>query len=184
MGLGRSDKLQSLTQTCIKPTQSDYCIVGALLVLGQTTGNSNTQNSPRPGLEGIRHLPPYSILYTSPWGPHPNGFLSRDSQLGVTKFPQLGLPWLWGHITSCANIWSRWGLKKSYSPCQELFNGMSHATSMQGNRVDSWLLVLGSQTTNLTPGLSFGHNLCFRCPNGQCEPILDIYAFITVQWYK
>jgi hypothetical protein len=36
----------------------------------------------------------------------------------------------------------------------------------------------------LTPGLSFGHNLCFRCPNEQCEPILDIYVPKTFYWYK
>ncbi len=40
------------------------------------------------------------------------------------------------------------------------------------------------QTTNLTPDLSFGHNLCFRCPNGWCEPILNIYISIAFQWYK
>jgi len=32
--------------------------------------------------------------------------------------------------------------------------------------------------------LSFGHNLCFKCPNGQCEPILDIYVSIAFQWCK
>jgi hypothetical protein len=36
--------------------------------------------------------------------------------------------------------------------------------------------VVGSQIGNLTPSPSFGHNLCFRCPNGSCEPISDIYA--------
>jgi len=59
-----------------------------------------------------------------------------------------------------------------------------HAICTQGNRVDSWLLVVGSQIANLTPDLSFGHNLCFRCPNGSCEPILDIYISIVFQWYK
>jgi hypothetical protein len=61
---------------------------------------------------------------------------------------------------------------------------MSHATCLQGNQVDSWLLVVGSQIANLTHGLSFGHNLCFRCLNGSCEPILDIYVSIDFQWYK
>ncbi len=31
---------------------------------------------------------------------------------------------------------------------------------------------------------SFDHNLCFRCPNGSWEPILDIYVSIAFQWYK
>jgi hypothetical protein len=30
----------------------------------------------------------------------------------------------------------------------------------------------------------FGHNLRFKCPNGSCEPILDIYVSISFQWYK
>ncbi len=33
-------------------------------------------------------------------------------------------------------------------------------------------------------GLFFYHNLCFRCPNGPCKPILDIYASGAFQWYK
>jgi hypothetical protein len=61
---------------------------------------------------------------------------------------------------------------------------MLHITCTQGNRVDSRLLVVGSQTANLTPGLSFAHNLCFRCVNEICKPILDIYTSITFQSYK
>jgi hypothetical protein len=61
---------------------------------------------------------------------------------------------------------------------------MWHATCTQGNRGDSWLLVVGSRIGNLTPGPSFGHNLCFKCPNGSCEPILDIYVPRHFQWYK
>jgi hypothetical protein len=133
---------------------------------------------------GSHHLPPYIILCASSRGPHPNGFLSRDSQVGVLKFHHLGLLQLWGHITSCADLRSQWSLKQSCIPRRELFNGMSHATFTQGNLVDSWLLVFGSQIANLTPRLSFGHNLCFRRPNEWCEPILDIYTSITFQWYK
>ncbi len=65
---------------------------------------SNSQDSPRPKLGGSHHLPPYSILSSSPQGPHPNGILSRDSQAGVPKFPQLGLLWLQGHITSSVDL--------------------------------------------------------------------------------
>jgi len=65
--------------------------------------------------------------------------------------------------------------------CQELSNGMSHATYTQGNQVNSKLLVVGNQIANLIPGLSFGHNLCLRCPNGSCEPILNIYVSIAFQ---
>jgi hypothetical protein len=87
-------------------------------------------------------------------------------------------------MTLCENIRLRWGLKQSYSPCQEFFNGMSHATYTQESRGDSWLLVVGSQIANLTPDLSFGPNLCFRCPNGLCEPILEIHVPRGFQWYK
>ncbi len=52
------------------------------------------------------------------------------------------------------------------------------------NRGDSWLLVVRSQIDNLTLDLSFGHNLCLKCPNVSCEPILDIYVPRNFQWYK
>jgi len=150
----------------------------------ESRANSDSQDSPRPGLGGSHHLPPYSILCASPRGPHPNGFLSRDSQVGVPKLPKSRLPRLWSPITLCADLWSWWLLKKSCNPYQELSNGMSHANCTQGNRIDSWFLVVRSQIANLTPDLSFGHNLCFRCPNRWCTPILDIYSSIAFQWYK
>ncbi len=104
--------------------------------------------------------------------------------MGVSKLPKLGLLQLWGPITLCVDLGLRWGLKQSCSPHWELSNDISHATCTQGNRVDSQLLVVGSQIANLTPDLSFGHNLCFRYPNGSCEPILNIYVSIAFQWYK
>ncbi len=136
--------------------------------------NTDSQGSPRPRLGGSHHLPPYSILCAWPWDKHPNVILSRDSHLKVPKFPKLGLLWLWGPITLCENLWLRWGLKKIFSPHQKLSNGISHATYVQRNLGNSLLLVVGSQIDNLIPDLSFGHNLCFKCPNGSCETILDI----------
>jgi len=44
--------------------------------------------------------------------------------------------------------------------------------------------MIGSQIGNLTPSPSFGHNLCFKHPNGLCEPILNIYVSRDLQWYK
>jgi hypothetical protein len=143
-------------------------------VLGRATGNTNTQDSSRPGLGGSHHLPPYSIFWTSPRGPHPNDFLSPDSRVGVPKSCQRGLPRLWSPITLRANLGSRCSLKQSCSSHRELFNGMSHVICSQVNRVDSGLFMVGSQTGNFTPGRSFGHNLCFECPNEQFDPILDI----------
>ncbi len=104
--------------------------------------------------------------------------------MGVPKLPKSKLLRLWSPITLCVDLQSRWGLKQSCSPCQEIFNGMWHATCMQVNRVNSWLLVVKSHIANLTLGPSFRHNLCFKCPNGWCEPILDIYVLIAFQCYK
>ncbi len=61
---------------------------------------------------------------------------------------------------------------------------MSHAPCSQVNWVDFRLFVVGSQIYNFTPGPSFGHNLCFRCPNEQYKPILNIYVLRSFQWYK
>jgi hypothetical protein len=87
-------------------------------------------------------------------------------------------------ITLCTNLRLKWNLNRSCSPRQELSNSMSHATCTEGNQVDSRLLVVGSQIANLTPNPSFGHNLCFKCPNGSCEPTLNIYVPRAFQWYK
>jgi hypothetical protein len=53
---------------------------------------------------------------------------------------------------------------------------MSHAQNGCREGIDSRLLVVGSQTANLTPGPSFAHILGYRCPNCQCEGIFDIYV--------
>jgi hypothetical protein len=76
-----------------------------------------------------------------------------------------------GPINFSSKLQLKWGLKESFSPCQELFNGMSHTTCTQGNQGNFQLLVVGSQTSNLIHEPSFGHNLCVKCPNGSCEPI-------------
>jgi hypothetical protein len=157
-------------------------------VLGRATGNTDTQDSPRPGLGGSHHLPPYSILCSSPRRLHPNGYFSRDSRVGVLKSRQMGLPGLWSPITLRADLGSQCGLKQNYRSRRDLSNGLSHVLFSQVFWVDSRLLVVGSQNwqtpENSTPDPSFGHNLCFRCRNEQCEPILDICASRAFQWYK
>ncbi len=78
--------------------------------------------------------------------------------------------------------------KQSCGSRRDLSNGMSHVLCSQVFRVDSRLLVVGSQNWRTpgssTPGPSFGHNLCFRCPNEQCDPILDIYTSRSFHWYN
>jgi len=111
-------------------------------------------------------------------------FLSQDSQVGVSKACQMGLPRLWNPITLRADLWLRCGLKQSCSSRRKFFNGMLQALWNQVNWVDSWLFLVGSQTGNLIPDLSFGHNLCFKCPNEQCKPILEIYVSRAFQCHK
>jgi hypothetical protein len=139
-------------------------------------------DSPQPGFGGSHHLPPYSILYASPPHLHLNGTFSRDSQSGIPKLSRFGLPGLWAFITFRFNFRLGQDLKQTCSSPRKLFNGVSHSTYTHRNQVDSQLLVVGSQ--NLTLGPSFNHNLCYRCPNGSCKAILDIYTLRHFQWYK
>jgi hypothetical protein len=61
---------------------------------------------------------------------------------------------------------------------------VSHSPCTHRDWVDSQLLVVGSQIVSLTPGLSFNYNLCYRCLNGSCEAIFDIYSSRPFQQYK
>jgi hypothetical protein len=141
-------------------------------------------DSSQPRLGGSHHLPPYSILCIASPRPHPSGCLSRDSQCGVLKLSRFGLLGLWAIITSLPNLRSGQTLNQSCSSPQELINAMSHSPNALWDRVDSWLFVVGSQTANLTPGLSFAHNLSCKCPNDSCEAILGIYTSRPFQWYQ
>ncbi len=84
-------------------------------VLGQATGDLDSFDSPRPGLGGSHHLPPYNVLCSSARRLHPNGSFSRDSQSGVPKLSWFGLPRLWVFITSRPKLGSRRGLNQSCS---------------------------------------------------------------------
>jgi hypothetical protein len=147
-------------------------------------GNTDSLDSPWPGLGGSHHLPPYSILCVTPPHLHPNGTFSRDSQSEVPKLSRFGLSGLWAFITSCPDLRSGQDLKQTCSSPRELSNGVSHFSWTHRDQVDSRLLVVGSQIANLTPGPSFNHNLCCRCPNGLCKGILDIYTLRPFQRYK
>jgi hypothetical protein len=153
-------------------------------VLGQATGNTDSLDSPQPGLKGSHHLPPYSILCVAPPHPHLNGFYSRDSQGKVPKLSQFGLLGLWELITLSLDFGLRGGLKQTCSSPQDLSNDVSRSICTHRGRVDSQLFVVGSQTASLTPSPSFDHNLCYRCPNGSCKAIFDIYASRPFQQYK
>jgi len=66
----------------------------------------------------------------------------------------------------------------------ELSNGMWHATYMQANQGEFLLLVVGNQIDILIRGFSFGHNLCFKYPNGSWEHITNISVWRDFQWCK
>jgi len=95
-----------------------------------------------------------------------------------------GVSGLWEPITPDCEIGSRRGLKQTCSPRRDLSNDVSNSKFGLWEEVDSRLLVVGSQIANLTPGLSFAHNLGDRCPNAQCEGIFDIYASRAFQWHQ
>ncbi len=113
-------------------------------------------DSPRPGLEGSHHLPPYSIFYAFSRRLHPNGSFSWDSQGGVPNlFPGWTPGTLGAHIS-----WLR--------------------PPIQVRSQQKLYLSLAS----LTLDLSFVQNLSCRCPNDSCEAILDIYTLRPFPWYK
>jgi hypothetical protein len=62
--------------------------------------NFGPQDTPRPGLKGNHHLPPYSILCNAPLRLHPNGSFSRDSQVGVPKLSRRCPDWSPGTLAT------------------------------------------------------------------------------------
>jgi hypothetical protein len=173
-------------QSCIQnqPTSWLELILHFFWCWDKPRATLDSLDSPQPELGGSHHLPPYSILCNSPLRLHPNGTFSQDSQGGVPKLSRFGLPGLWASITSCSDLGLGWGLKQSCSSLWELSNAMSHSFCRRRGWVDSWLLVVGSQTASLTPGPSFAHILSCKCPNDSCEAILDTYTSRPFQWYK
>jgi hypothetical protein len=140
-------------------------------VLGLATGTWTHKIHHGPDSGVNHHLTPYSILCDSPRHPRPNVTFSRDSQSGVPKLSRIGVPGLWDFIAPRPDLRSGRGLNQSCSPRRQLSNAMLDSRSTRREQVDSRLLVVGSQTASLTPGLSFAHNLGCKCPNDQCEAI-------------
>jgi hypothetical protein len=146
----------------------------------------DTFDSPRPGLGGSHHLPPYSILCSSPPRLHPNGSFSQDSQGEVPKLSRVGIPRIWELTSPDCDMRHATGARSQPKLYLSLraFQAMSHSFCKRWEEVNSRLLVVGSQTTNLTPGPSFAHNLGWRCPNGSYEAILDIYTSKPFRWHN
>jgi len=94
------------------------------------------------------------------------------------------VPGLWELITLDCKVQSQRGFHQSCSPCRDLSNDILNTPFGRWEDVDSRLLVVGSQIANLTSGPSLDHNLGCRCPNDQCEGILDIYTSRPFQWHQ
>ncbi len=173
----QTKKRSSSSVTNLHPKPTRTCI----WCWDKPRANLDSHDTPRPGLGGSHHLPPYRILCSSMRRLHPNGSFSRDSQGGVPKLSRFGLSGLWAFITSRLELRSGQALNQTCSSRLELSNTVSHSCCRRREDVDSRLFVVGSQTANLTPGPSFAHNLGCRCPNGQCEASLNIYTSRPLQ---
>jgi hypothetical protein len=168
---------QLFTQTCTNQTTSwlvhSWNTFGARMNHKQTWTHKTHHN---PDLKETTTFPLIVFSMHGHQAYTQMSFFPGIPKLRIPKFSKLGLSRFWRPITFCANLRLRWSLKENYSFCQELFNDILHVTFTQVNQDNYWLLVVGNQIGNLTPNLSFGHNLCFEYPNGSCEPILDIYV--------
>jgi hypothetical protein len=177
--LGRDQAIWS--RTCI---QNQHKLVrthsARIWCWDKPRANSDSHDTPWPGLGRCHHHPPYSILCVTPPHPHPSGCLSWDSTL-LSRF---WIPRTLGHHSFSPDLQLGRGLNQTCSPLRELFNAVSHSPSARRERVDSRLLVVRSQTVSLTPGPSFAHNLGCRCPNDRCKAISDIYTSRPFQWHQ
>ncbi len=94
--LGRDQAIWS--RTCI---QNQHKLVkthsACIWCWDKPRANSDSHDTPRPGLGRCHHHPPYNILCVTPSHPHPNGCLSRDSQSGVPKLSRFWTPGTLGH---------------------------------------------------------------------------------------
>jgi len=99
-------------------------------------------------------------------GPTPKCYFVPGLQSGSPEIPKIGiLVPLEAHNFVCKRP-----IEVRFSPHQELFNGMCHASCTQGNQSDSQLLMVGGQINNLTLGPFFGHNLVLGTQMGHANP--------------
>jgi hypothetical protein len=134
--LGRDQVIWS--RTCIQNQHKLVRIHSACLECwDKPRANSDSHDTPRPGLGRCHHHPPYSILYVTPPHPHPSGCLSRDSQSGVPKLFRFWTPGTLGHCSFSPDLRSGQGLNQTCSSLQELSNAMLHSRFRRREEVDS-----------------------------------------------
>jgi hypothetical protein len=185
--LGRGTRLSSLNLHPKPTTRGLVSIREHPWVLGQATGTWTHKTHHGPDSGEATTFP--HIVYSAALcrGYIQMTFFSRTPKLESRYCPEtvpVGVAGLWELITPDLRVWSQRGLNQSCSSLRDLFNAVLHSRIRCREDVDSRLLVLGSQTANLTPGPFFAHNLGCRCPNDQCEAILDIYASRPFQWLQ
>ncbi len=172
MGLRRIDKLIHSHGPAHKP----HKVVSAQLehLWCWDEPRANTQDSPRPGLGGSHHLPPYSILCSSPRGPHPNGF----SLPGLPGFP--------GGSPKIAPTRTPATLEPHNFARRRRIEVRSKAKLQLSSRAFQWYVARclqlsksgrfptffwsGVKLAVRLPTPSFVHNLCFRCPKSNASP--------------
>jgi hypothetical protein len=153
MGIRKNDKHQLFTHTCKNQTTS--WLMHNLSVFGVRTNHRQTRTHKThhgPDLKEATTFPLILYFVLGHGTITQMAFCLRTPKRESRNSQSLQL---WGHITLCADLRLRWGLKQSYNPHQWIYNGMLHTTYTQGNWGDSRLLVVGSQIVNLTPGLFF-----------------------------
>ncbi len=156
-------------------------------VLGQATGTLDHKTHHGPDSREATTFPHIVFFATLHEGYIQMALFPGTPKLESRNWPEtvpVGVPGLWELITPDYKVWSRRGLNQTCSPRRNLSNDVSHSQFGGQEEVDSRLFVVGSQTSSLTPGPSFAHNLGYRCPNDQYEAIFDIYALRPFQWHQ
>jgi len=154
-------------------------------VLGQATGTLDHKIHHGPDSGEATTFPHIVFSATLRGGYIQMALFPGTPKLESRNYPEtvsVGVPGLWELITFDCRVWLQRGLNQSCSPCRDLSNAVFHSQFRGREEVDYRLLVVGNQTASLTPGPSCAHNLGYRCPNGQCEAIFDIFASRPFQW--
>jgi hypothetical protein len=121
--------------------------------------------------------PPYSLYYTlrSPTGVASEcHFFPGTPEMESRSCPEcvpVGLLGLWIAITPRPNLGSGQGLNQYCSPRRDFFNDVLYSPSACRERVDSWLLVVGSQIASLTPGPSLPITWAFDVQMTNARPL-------------
>ncbi len=122
--------------------------------------NTDSQDSPWFGLGGSHHLPPYNILYTWPQGQHPNVILSRDSQVGNPKIPEIKTPTALEANNFLCKPLIEVRYKEKLQPLLKAFQWYV-ARHLHASKSGLFLIFNGSQIVTLTPAflLAVSHGL-------------------------